>query len=122
MVEKPASESRPEVRAFGFVALALLGIALCAYVAFPLLAPILWAMVLAIVVRPLHGWAEGRLGRPSVAAGAVTALVAIAVALPVAWVVTELVLQASAVVAKLLAERKVRKSGRRRGTKYHARS
>jgi predicted PurR-regulated permease PerM len=101
MDAKPATESRPDVRAFGFVALALLGVALCAFVAFPLLAPILWALVLAIVVRPLHRWAERRLGRASVAAGAVTAVVAIGVAVPVAWVATELVLQASEVVAKL---------------------
>ena len=100
-MDKPATESRPEVRAFGFVALVLLGVALCIYVAFPLLAPLLWAMVLAIVVRPLHRWAEDRIGHASIAAGAATALVAIAVALPVAWVTTELVLEASDVVAKL---------------------
>jgi predicted PurR-regulated permease PerM len=100
---KPATESRPEVRAFGFVALALFGVALCAFVAFPLLAPILWATVLAIVARPLHRWAERRLGRASIAAGAVTALVALVVALPVAWVTTELVLEASEVVGSCRA-------------------
>jgi predicted PurR-regulated permease PerM len=100
-MSKPATESRPEVRAFGFVALALLGVALCAFVTFPLLAPILWAMVLAIVVRPLHRRAEQRLGHASLAAGAVTAAVALVVALPIAWVMTELVLQATEVVEKL---------------------
>jgi predicted PurR-regulated permease PerM len=100
-VAKPATESRPEVRAFGFVALALFGVALCVFVAFPLLAPILWAMVLAIVAHPLYRWTESRLGRPAVAAAAVTAVVALLVALPIAWVATELVLEASEVIEKL---------------------
>ena len=76
----PASESRPRVRSAGFVALTLLGVALCAYVAFPLLAPILWAMTLAIVAHPLHRRAERRFGHGSVIAAAVTTAVALLVA------------------------------------------
>ena len=51
---RPASERAPEVRAFGFVALALLGVALCTHVTLPLLATILWTTVIAIVVCPLR--------------------------------------------------------------------
>ena len=48
--------SRPTVRSTGLAAATLLGGALCAFVAYPLLAPILWAMVLAVVAWPLHRW------------------------------------------------------------------
>jgi predicted PurR-regulated permease PerM len=92
---QPAAESRPKVRSIGFAALALLGVALCAYVAFPLFAPILWAAVFAVVARPLHRRAERRFGRPSLAAALVTGLVALLVALPAAFVATELLLEVS---------------------------
>ena len=97
----PASESRPKVRSFGFVALALLGVALCVFVAFPLLAPILWAMTLAIVAAPLHRRAERRFGHGSAAAAAVTTAVALLVALPFALVAAQLVLEAADLLAWL---------------------
>ncbi len=95
----PASESRPRVRSAGFVALTLLGVALCAYVAFPLLAPILWAMTLAIVASPIHRRAERRFGHGSVIAAAVTTAVALLVALPFASVAVQLVLEAADLLA-----------------------
>ena len=97
----PASESRPQVRSVGFVALALLGVALCVYIAFPLLAPILWAMTLAIVVHPLLRRAERRFGPGSLAAGIVTAAVALLIALPFALVAAQLVLEAADLLGKV---------------------
>ena len=92
---KPAVESRSKVRAVGLATVTLLGVALCALVAFPLFAPILWAAVFAVVARPLHRRAERRIGRPSLSAALVTGLVALLVALPVAFVATELLLEIS---------------------------
>ena len=97
----PVSEKRVKVRSFGFVALTLLGVALCVYIAFPLLAPILWAMTLAIVVHPLHRRAERRFGPGSVAAGMVTAAVALLVALPFALVAVQLVFEAADLLGKV---------------------
>ena len=97
----PASEKRVKVRSFGFVALTLLGVALCVYIAFPLLAPILWAMTLAIVVAPLHRRAERHLGEGSLAAGIVTAAVALLVALPFALVAAQLVFEAADLLGKV---------------------
>ena len=95
----PASESRPAVRSFGLPALTLLGVALCTIVAFPLLAPILWAATLAIVADPLHRRAERRFGHGSVAAAAVTTGVALLVALPFGLVAARLVLEAADLLA-----------------------
>jgi predicted PurR-regulated permease PerM len=95
----PVSESRPKVRSYGFVGLALLGVALSTYVAWPLLGPILWAMTLAIVADPLHRRAERRFGHGSVAAAAVTTAIALLVALPFALVAAQLVLEAADLLA-----------------------
>ena len=82
--------SRPTVRSTGLAAATLLGGALCAFVAYPLLAPIIWATVLAVVARPLHRWVERRLRYPSIAAAFVVGMVALVVAVPVAFVVAQL--------------------------------
>ena len=97
--DPPASKNRPKVRSAGFVALTLLGVALCAYVASPLLAPILWATTLAIVAYPLHRRVERRFGHGSVAAAAVTTAIALLVALPFGLVAVQLVLEAADLVA-----------------------
>lgn len=99
--DTPVTESRPKVRSFGFMALTLLGVALCVFIAFPLFAPILWAMVFAVMVLPALRWVERRLGRPSLAAALVTAAVALLVALPLVLVAAELLVQASDAVSLL---------------------
>lgn len=82
--------SRPTVRSTGLAAATLLGGALCAVVAYPLLVPILWATVLAVLASPLHRWVERRLRYPSIAAAFVVAVVALLVAVPFAFVVAQL--------------------------------
>lgn len=82
--------SRPTVRSTGLAAATLLGGALCAFVAYPLLAPILWATVLTMVARPLHRWVERRVRYPSIAAAFVVGVVALLVAVPFAFVVAQL--------------------------------
>lgn len=106
--QRSSVQRQPRVRSVGLALLASLGIVLCVYVAFPLLAPILWAAVLAIVARPLHRWLERRIDRPSIAAGLGTAAVAIVVALPFALVAVELVLEASEAITQLKGEQAAR--------------
>lgn len=84
--------SQPTVRPTGLAIATVLGGVLCAYVAYPLLAPILWATVLASVARPLHRRVERRVRNPSFAAALVAGAVALLVAVPFA-VVAALLLQ-----------------------------
>ena len=82
--------SRPPVRSTGLVAVTLLGGALCAVVAYPLLVPILWATVFAVLASPLHRRVERRLRYPSIAAAFVVAVVALLVAVPFVFIVAQL--------------------------------
>ena len=78
--------SQPAVRLTGLAIATLLAGVLCAYVAFPLFAPILWATVLAIVARPLHRRVERHVRSPSFAAALVVSSIALLVAVPFAFV------------------------------------
>ena len=91
-IDRPTTStvSRPTVRSTGLAAATLLGGLLCAVVAYPLLVPILWATVLAVLASPLHRWVERRLRYPSIAAAFVVAVVALLVAVPFAFVVAQL--------------------------------
>jgi predicted PurR-regulated permease PerM len=86
---------RPTVRSAGLVAATLLGGALCVLVVYPLLAPILWATVLAIVVRPLHRRVERRMRHAWAAAALVVGVVALLVAVPFALVTAQLLREAT---------------------------
>lgn len=67
----PAAESF-YARAFALVALALLGLLLYRILQ-PFFAPIAWALFIAFLLHPLHGWLTRRLGgRPSVSAALLT--------------------------------------------------
>ena len=83
---KPRTVSQPTVRSTGLAIATVLGGFLCAYVAYPLLAPILWATVLAIVTCPLHRRVERRVRSPSFAAALVVGAIALLVAVPFAFV------------------------------------
>ena len=93
--------SRPTVRSTGLAAATLLGGVLCAIVAYPLLVPVLWATVLAVLACPLHHWVERRLKYPSVAAAFVVAVVALLVVVPFALVVAQLLQQIADGAARL---------------------
>lgn len=93
--------SPPTVTSTGLAVATVLGGGLCAYVAYPLLAPILWATVLAVVALPLQRWVERRLRNPSMAAAVVVGAVAILVALPFAFVVAQLLQQLADAAAQL---------------------
>ena len=93
--------SQPTVRSTGLAIATVLGGVLCAFVAYPLLAPILWAAVLVIVARPLHRWVEFRVRNPSIAAAFVVGAVALLVAVPFAFVVAQLLQELAEAAARL---------------------
>lgn len=88
---------RPTVRSLGLAAATMLGGALCVLVVYPLLAPILWATVLAIVTRPLHRRIERRVHHPSAAAALIVGVVALLVAVPFGFIAAQLLQEAAGV-------------------------
>jgi predicted PurR-regulated permease PerM len=93
--------TRPAVRAMGLAAATLLGAALCVVVVYPLLAPLLWAAVLAMVARPLHRRVEQHIHNRSAAAALVVAALAVLVALPFAFVASQLLQEVADVAARM---------------------
>ena len=93
--------SQPALRSTGLAVATVLGGVLCAYVAYPLLAPILWATVLGVVARPLHRRVERRVRNPSAAAAVVVGAVALVVAVPFAFVVAQLLQELADAAARL---------------------
>lgn len=69
-------------RALAFAALALVTAYLCWLLVEPLIAPIAWALALAVVAQPLHGWLLRGLRSPSLAAALATLLIAIMLVVP----------------------------------------
>ena len=93
--------SQPTVRSTGLAIATVLGGVLCAFVAYPLLAPLLWATVLGVVARPWHRWVECRVRNPSIAAALVVGAVALLVAVPFAFVVVQLFQELADAAARL---------------------
>ena len=93
--------SRPTVRSTGLAAAMLLGGLLCAVVAYPLLVPILWATVLAVLSCPLHQWVKRRLKYPSIAAAFVVGVVALLVVVPFAFIAAQLLQEIADGAARL---------------------
>jgi predicted PurR-regulated permease PerM len=76
--------------------LALLAAAL--YVLRPFLVPVVWAGILAYVTWPLYGAVSRRTRRPRVTAGLFTAVVALGVGIPVAWLLVALAGEATQLI------------------------
>jgi predicted PurR-regulated permease PerM len=76
--------------------------ALALYVCFeigrPFLAPIVWAVALAVALEPMHRRIESRLGRPAIAAGVSVTLVAVLIVGPIALATQQLVREAATAV------------------------
>jgi predicted PurR-regulated permease PerM len=102
---KPVSRSR-NGRRFGRLALAtgsVIGILLCALIAWPFLGAITWALTLAILFAPLHGRIEKRIRHPNIAALLSTAIVIVVVVVPAAFVVERLITEAASGILSLQA-------------------
>ncbi|HEY0946737.1 MAG TPA: AI-2E family transporter [Opitutaceae bacterium] len=77
------------------IAVTVLGLYLCFRLAAPFLAPIAWALALAVVFLPLQRWLEARLHRPSLSALLTVGAIIVIVFLPLVVLTDRLVAEAS---------------------------
>jgi predicted PurR-regulated permease PerM len=70
------------MRSGALVAFAVVGIAVCAWIATPFVSALTWAFALAVVAAPLHDRIERRLRRPGLAAGTSVLLVTLLLLIP----------------------------------------
>lgn len=77
------------------MAFAVLGLYVCYLLALPFLGPLTWAVVLSILIVPVHRRLEDRLRYPSVAALISTIAAALVVAVPVLFVAQQLIGEAA---------------------------
>jgi predicted PurR-regulated permease PerM len=78
------SHSRPGA----LIAITAIGLALCAWIAAPFVAPLTWAFALAVVAAPFHRHMESRIRNPNIAATVSVIAVTLVLLLPtmfVAW-------------------------------------
>jgi predicted PurR-regulated permease PerM len=66
---------------------------LCWMILQPFFAPIAWAVALAVVAHPLHGWVASRVQKPGLAAGLAVFVVALIILVPAVFVGQQLVSQ-----------------------------
>jgi predicted PurR-regulated permease PerM len=86
--------SRTQVQVLALLAATVVGIYLCYRLCEPFLAPLAWAVALAIVAYPAHEWISRRNKQPNLAAGISVVLVALMLLLPVAFVSRQLAIEA----------------------------
>jgi predicted PurR-regulated permease PerM len=77
-------------------AAAIAGVVVCVLLAAPFLGALTWALALAILFAPLHARIEARLKYPDLAAAVSILIIALVVAVPAAFVVERLVVEAAA--------------------------
>src|SRR5262249_27036086 len=70
-------------------------VALCAYLAVPLLPALTWALALGIIAWPLHAWISRHIPRPTLAAALSTAAVCVLILAPGLFVSYQLAREAS---------------------------
>lgn len=93
--------SRQQARALVFTVLAAVLAYLCWLIVEPLVAPIAWALALAVVTRPLHAWLLRRLRFKSLAAALATLLVVVTLVVPSALAGRQVLLEAVAAATKV---------------------
>lgn len=88
VVAPPPTADRPpaRVRLIVLIATSVAAVYLCYLLAAPFVAPLTWALALAVIFTPLHRRLDARLGRPNLSASLMVALVVVLVALPLALV------------------------------------
>jgi predicted PurR-regulated permease PerM len=89
----PAATPRPEygltrerVSVFVLAAATALAVYVCYLIVNPFIPVLAFALALAIVARPIHGWCCGRVKNPDVAAGLAVVIVGVFIILPVVFV------------------------------------
>lgn len=77
------------------VAVTALLLVLCGLLVWPFLAPIAWALSLAVVAHPLHSWIARRIKSPQMAAGLAVFAICIMIVAPAVFVANSIVQEAS---------------------------
>jgi predicted PurR-regulated permease PerM len=93
--------SRVRVPTLVFAGLTVLLFAAAVFVSFSFIAPLTWALMLAVLAQPVHRWIAARLPRPAIAAGLSVLAVLVVLALPTVFVVTEITTEAAQTVRSL---------------------
>ena len=101
--------SRQQARALVFTVLVAVLAYLCWLIVEPLVAPIAWALALAVVTRPLHAWLLHRLKFKSLAAALATVLVVVMLVVPAALAGRQVLLEAVTAAGKV--QRVVKEGG-----------
>jgi len=97
MPPEPAAPAKPEtlaekaetardLRPIALAAFTAALLGLCVYLAIPFLPALAWGIALAVIAWPLQAWFVRKLHRRGLAAGLTTAIVAVAVVVPSAFV------------------------------------
>src|SRR5215210_3010280 len=87
--------SRERALALVLVVATALAFYVCYRITLPFLPAVTWALALAVVAHPLHKLIAGRVKNPNVAAGLTVGVVAILIVTPAAFLVQQIVSQAS---------------------------
>lgn len=87
--------TRERVLALALLAATALALYVCYRLAVPFLPAITWALALAVVAHPIHARISRLVNRPNIAAGLSVAAVAVLVVAPAAFLIQQLVSQAS---------------------------
>ncbi len=94
----PADPTRPRVAALALLTLA--GVAVCAFVAFPFLPALAWALALAVMAYPLHARLVRVIPNGTVAAAITTTVVVAVLLVPVMLVAGQLAREAAGATAR----------------------
>lgn len=96
----PPADTTVRPRVAALAGLTLVGLAVCALVAYPFLPALAWAMALAVMAFPLHLWLARRVPNRNVAAALSTTVVVLLLLAPVLLVGGQLAREAAGATAK----------------------
>jgi predicted PurR-regulated permease PerM len=99
-VEGPLTTGRP-LRPIALAVITAVLIALCAFLAWPYMSALVWALALAIIAWPLHAWLSRHVRLPWLAAGISTVTVLLLVLVPLLFVSYQLAREASSAAEKM---------------------
>jgi predicted PurR-regulated permease PerM len=85
-LQLPHSVTRGRLRAFVLLVVTLIGFWLCFRLTLPFLPALTWALALAILFGPAHGWVDTRLRSPNLAAIISVLLIGFIVVIPLVFV------------------------------------
>jgi predicted PurR-regulated permease PerM len=78
------------IRAFFVLSATLIGLFVCYLLALPFLAPLTWALTIAVLAAPLHAGLERRLRRPNVSAAVTVSWLALVIVIPLSFTAQQL--------------------------------